>query len=271
MSILGPNPSPAAARQDRASRIHRELPARSARSRRQVQRVVCGHARPRHEDLSEPEKTWVAQAVPKGGARQVLVTLAATPPSARRQPASWPRNVRANRQRQEPSVEADQRAADTFRVMCEQYINTELAGLRRGREVAIPLRSDWLGQVPQRTRVKRPGGRSSVGDCVERRPCAPAARWSSCYDREDRITGETGQDQKRARALGRTPRDGRRRAVFGSAAADGRFGLQVSPAAGLRDRTVGLTAQAMRRQRVLSDIEIRAICRLPLGVDFTGS
>src|SRR5260370_17952584 len=49
------------------------------------------------------------------------------------------------------------------------------------------------------------------------------------------------------------------RRIFSFAANHGHSGIKISPAASLRDKSVGLTGSMMRRQRILTDDEIRAV------------
>jgi integrase len=49
------------------------------------------------------------------------------------------------------------------------------------------------------------------------------------------------------------------RRVFGFAANHGHAGIKVSPAASLRDKSVGLTGAMMRRQRILTEDEIKSV------------
>ena len=49
------------------------------------------------------------------------------------------------------------------------------------------------------------------------------------------------------------------RRIFSFAANHGHAGIKVSPAASLRDKSVGLTGSMMRRQRILTEDEIRAV------------
>jgi len=52
-----------------------------------------------------------------------------------------------------PNHEKQKLAVETFGALAELYIKDELPNKRQGKEVERYLRSDWLGQVPIRTRV----------------------------------------------------------------------------------------------------------------------
>jgi integrase len=51
------------------------------------------------------------------------------------------------------------------------------------------------------------------------------------------------------------------RRIFSFAANHGHSGIKVSPAASLRDKSVGLTGSMMRRQRILTEGEIKSVWR----------
>ena len=178
-------------------------------------------------------------------------------------------SVRANRQRQEPERRSpDQRAADTFRVMCEQYINTELAGTAAGagggrHHPALGLAGAGARSARRVEAARRP---VHLGDRVERRPRAPAARSASSDDREDRIAGAPGQDQERARALGRTPRHGRRarRVWLGRCRWPVRFAKSARPPGCVIAQSVS-QPRPCAASASSSDVEIRAIWQAAAG------
>lgn len=204
-------------------------------------------------------KSYVLQAMTRPGGRQVLVTLGRVGsmrlPAARK--AAWAalEQLQAGK---DPNREKQTAGASTFGALAEMYIADELAGKRQGRTVETYLRRDWLGETPFRARVTTHGKTEWITEWKPGRdrqfsdlPAASITR-EDILDRLNVIRRERGKYAAR-HALAAI------RQVLNWAAATYRAGVRVSPAAGLRDRVVGLTGAALMRHRVLTADEIRAI------------
>jgi integrase len=145
-------------------------------------------------------------------------------------------------------AEAERRLAErrakreTFREAAEQFI-PELKGLRRGRATEAALRHNFLGQV-------RDGGgwRDSDDPAWRDLPVAEIKR-RDIVQRLDEIKRARGKHAAR-NALNPIRR------FFNWCAEGERFGIEVSPCAGVRDKTIGVTKRDLQRKRVLTDDEL---------------
>jgi integrase len=165
-----------------------------------------------------------------------------------------PREANAEKAREEA-----RKRADTFAVAVEKFIENEASRkLRTWRETEAILRRGFLGQKPKLTR--RTDERGWVAEWIDEkkpvwrdRPIAEIAR-RDVIERLDEIKARAGKHAAR-HALAAVRR------LFNWAADGERFGVEVSPAALIRDKTIGITNKDLQRKRVLTDPELRDVWR----------
>jgi integrase len=157
--------------------------------------------------------------------------------------------------------EAQRRRHETFGAAVEQFLaDGELSGRRSRRETEAILRRQFLGQVSERVRtVTERDGKTVTGwvtkwrdgsESVWRdRPIAEIAR-RDAIERLDEIKRRGGKHAAR-HALGAVRR------FFNWCAEGERFGVEVSPCASVRDKTIGVSGRDLKRRRVLADDELR--------------
>jgi integrase len=124
--------------------------------------------------------------------------------------------------------------------------------------VARYIRADWLGQIPHQTKTWQ--GLRSVWT-IEWRDCKDTIfrdRPAALITREDILGRLNAIRRARGSYAARHALDAVRR-IFSFAANHGHAGVKVSPAASLRDKSVGLTGALMRRQRILTEDEIKSV------------
>ena len=176
-------------------------------------------------------------------APNVLGTLAA---------GRTPAELEAERLREEA-----RRRKETFASAVAEFITDgALAGLRSGRETEAILRRDFLGQV--RGAAERDGQRSEdwVGGpdpLWSKTPVAQIAR-RDVITRLDEIKRARGKHAAR-HALGAV------RKFFAWCVEGERFGVDASPCANMRDKTLGFAkdGRELKRKRVLIDEELRDV------------
>ncbi len=173
----------------------------------------------------------------------VLGTLAA---------GKTPAELEAERSREEA-----RRRAETFASAVADFVaDGALAALRSGRETEAILRRDFLGQV--RSEVERDGQKSEdwVGGpdpLWNKTPVAQIAR-RDVITRLDEIKRARGKHAAR-HALGAV------RKFFSWCVEGERFGVDASPCANVRDKTLGFAkdGRELKRKRVLTDEELRDV------------
>jgi integrase len=133
-----------------------------------------------------------------------------------------------------------------------------LASKRQGRTVETYLRTDWLGQVPYRARVTENGKTEWRTEWKPGRDHRFSDRPASSITREDILDRLNIIRKERGKYAARHALAAIRQ-VMNWAAEHHRAGVRLSPAVGLRDKTVGLGSAALMRQRVLTEDEIRAV------------
>jgi integrase len=165
----------------------------------------------------------------------------------------------------EAAREAARRRADTFATAVEKFIDHEEGkGLRSWRETEAALRRDFLGQVPKRERKTTVREGRNVTEWVTEwtdskkpawrdRPIAEITR-RDVIERLDEIKARRGKYAAR-HALSAM------RKLFNWAEEGERFGLEESPAARIRDKTIGIIGKDLKRTRVLNDTELRDVWR----------
>lgn len=203
-------------------------------------------------------KTYVVLARPQHAGRQVMVTLgrAGAMKLAAARKKAWDALTQMHRGIN-PNHEKRKLLVESFGALAEKYIAEELPHKRQGTQVARYIRADWLGQEPKRTREPLPSGRwktqwvDSKDPIFRNRPAALITR-EDILARLNTIRRTRGPYAAR-HALNAVQR------VFSFAANHGHSGIKISPAATLRDKSVGLTGAMMRRQRILSADEIKQV------------
>ncbi|MGH7074524.1 MAG: tyrosine-type recombinase/integrase [Stellaceae bacterium] len=179
-------------------------------------------------------------------AREAVPAILATITSGKR-----PREVEVERRRKRARQEHETCAA-----AIASYIADERGrGLRTNRETEAILRQEFLGQIGRREEGKRTGkiidwsdGRNAIW---RDRPVSEITR-RDVIERLDEIKARGGKYASR-RSLGAIRR-------FFNWCADGeRFGIEVSPCANVRDKTIGITGRDLKRSRVLNDGELREV------------
>jgi integrase len=150
--------------------------------------------------------------------------------------------------------------------MAEKFIKAELKGLRQGHQAESFLRRDRLGQIPlahkwrrekaangwRLFRVPQGGWTDGSPSMLRNRPIKSITR-GEIVDRLDEIRAERGKYAAR-HAL-----DAIRRLLNWAAQGDT---IDVSPIASLKvKRATGLSGDDMRRERVLTEDELRALWR----------
>ena len=192
-------------------------------------------------------KTYVVRARPRPTDRQIMVTLgrAGTLKLAAARKAAW-EALQQMQRGLNPTHEKRKLVVESFGALAEMYMAEELPQKRQGHQVARYIRADWLGQVPHQTKTWQ-GPRSvwktkwqdSKDPIFRDRPAA-------LITREDILARLNTIRRARGSYAARHALDAVRR-VFGFAANHGHAGIKVSPAASLRDKSVGLTGAMMRR------------------------
>jgi integrase len=159
-----------------------------------------------------------------------------------------PKDVRAEAEREEA-----RRRADTFATAVEKFV-ADKKERRTHREIEAVLRREFLGQQAKRTR----NGTKWVIEWVDgkdpiwrNRPILDITR-RDVVERLDEIKARNGKHAAR-HALSIV------RSLFNSAADGERFGLEKSPAARVRDKTIGVTKKDLERKRVLAEDELRDV------------
>jgi integrase len=166
-----------------------------------------------------------------------------------------------NQLKAEAVREAARRRADTLATAVEKFVEHEEGkGLRSRRETAAILRREFLGQVPKRVRQATERGGKAVTEWIDGkdplwrdRPVLDITR-RDIIERLDAVKARAGKHAAR-HALGAV------RKLFNWAEEGERFGLEESPAARIRDKTIGITGRDLKRQRVLGDAELRDVWR----------
>lgn len=151
---------------------------------------------------------------------------------------------------------------NTFAIAVERFIEYQKGkALRRWRSTEAILRRHFLGQTWT-------GRRGPNGEWFIKWQPGPDPLWSAkpvaSITRDDIVEILDGIENRFAKrsALASV------RALFGWAQELKRFGIEVSPALGMRDRTLGITAKQLRRQRTLDDSEIRSVWAAALGMGY---
>jgi integrase len=167
--------------------------------------------------------------------------------------------------------EAARRRADTFASAVEKFVEHEEAkGLRSRRDTEAVLRREFLGQVPKRERKTTRSESETVTEWI--------TKWSDGRNpvwRDRPIVEITRRDvlerldeiRKRNKYAARHAL-GTIRKLFNWAEDSGRFGLEDSPAARIRDQTIGVTGKDLKRTRVLNDAELRDVWRAADAVGY---
>lgn len=204
-------------------------------------------------------KTYVLLARTLSGT-QSLVTLGRTGtlslPDARK--AAWAALSKLQKG-ENPNAEKKALSSQTFGGLATLYME-ELKAKRQGHQVEGYLRRDWLGELPVRRRITQDGrtfwqttwtpGKNGI---LREKP-APLITREDILARLNIIRTTRGKFAAR-HALSSI------RQALNWAAEFNICGVKTSPAAFLRDKSVGLSGKDMRRQHVLSDDEIKAIWR----------
>ena len=204
-------------------------------------------------------KTYVVLARPNRAERQVMVTLgrAGTMKLSVARKKAWDALHQMQRGLN-PNNEKRKLVVDTFGALAELYIKEELPNKRQGKEVERYLRLDWLGQKSSRTRVRENGRNVWKVEWRDGKDPIFRNKPAALITREDILARLNTIRRTRGPHAARHALSAVRR-LFGFAFNQGHAGIKFSPAAGLRDKNVGLNGKMMRRQRVLNETEIRTI------------
>jgi integrase len=145
--------------------------------------------------------------------------------------------------------EEQRRRKETFGAAVDEFLVTgELDGLRSGHETETLLRREFLGQI-------RTGGEWIDGsDPLWRDTAIASISRRDVIERLDAIKRRGGKYAAR-HALGAV------RKFFNWCAEGERFGVDVSPCASIRDKTIGFSKDGrdLKRKRVLTDAELRDV------------
>ncbi len=136
---------------------------------------------------------------------------------------------------------------ETFEAAFKDFIAAgALTGLRSGGEIERTLRRDFLGQTPDGQ------GWTDGPDAIWGTRSVAEIKRSDVVERLDAIKRARGKHAAR-HALGAV------RKFFNWCADGERFGVEISPCANVRDRTLGFAkdGRELKRKRVLSDEELR--------------
>jgi integrase len=204
-------------------------------------------------------KTFVVRARPRPTDRQIMVTLgrAGTIKPAAARKAAWDALQQMQRGLN-PNHEKRKVVIDTFKALAEMYIADELPQKRQGHEVARYIRNDWLGQESHQTKIWE-GLRSTwKTEWQDGKDPIFRNRPAALITREDILARLNTIRRTRGPYAARHALSAVRR-VFNFAADHGHAGIKVSPAANLHDKSVGIKGAMMRRQRILTEDEIRAV------------
>jgi len=204
-------------------------------------------------------KTYVVRARPRPTDRQIMVTLgrAGTMKLASARKAAW-EALQQMQRGLNPNHEKRKLVIETFGALAEMYIAEELPQKRQGHEVARYIRNDWLGQESHQTKVWQ-GLRSSwKTEWKDGKDPIFRNRPAALITREDILARLNTIRRARGPHAARHALSAVRR-VFNYAAERGHAGITVSPAAMLRDKSVGITGAMMRRQRILTEDEIKLV------------
>jgi integrase len=215
--------------------------------------------RPRRTIRPTGVKTYVVRARPRPTDRQIMVTLgrAGTLKLAAARKAAWDALQQMQRGLN-PNHEKRKLVVESFGALAEMYMAEELPQKRQGHQVARYIRADWLGQIPHQTKTWQ--GPRSVWktEWKDGKDGIFRDRPAVLITREDILARLNTIRRSRGSYAARHALDAVRR-VFGFAANHGHASIKVSPAASLRDKSVGLTGAMMRRQRVLTEDEIKSV------------
>ncbi len=216
-------------------------------------------------------KSFIVYKRPAGAVAPVIVTLGRYPAmklAKARELApgvlgtlaegKLPADVEAERRREEA-----RRRADTIATAVEKFIEYEEGkGLRTWRETEGILRREFLGQEAKRRRVTSERGGKTETEWVTEWAQGPEPVWSArpilsitrrdVIERLDAIKARGGKHAAR-HALSAV------RKFFNWAEEGERFGVEESPAARVRDKTLGISGRDLKRQRVLNDPELRDV------------
>jgi integrase len=165
-----------------------------------------------------------------------------------------PREVEAEHQRANA-----RKRRDTFATAVAAFIDDEQTkGLRSSSGTEAVLRREFLGQTWRRVEIELEGAKKKIiewHDGRERiwrdRPIVEITR-RDVIERLDAIKRRGGRYAAR-HALGAI------RKFFNWCAEGERFGVETSPCANVRDKTIGIQGKDLKRNRVLSDDELRDV------------
>lgn len=216
-------------------------------------------------------KKWVLQSKVWGSENQTLVTLGDFPALSFDMAARLARpHLETMGGGQNPNILKEESKGSQFGRLVDDYVNLVLPQLRTGPGTESVLRREWCGMKPVKRKEKVNGRTRTIKEWVpdgapifRDRP-VKFIRKQDIIARLDAIRAERGRHAARAAMCAV-------RSALGWAARDARFGLSVSPAAGLRDQSVGLSERDLRRDRVPSDSEVRAIWRAAGDMGVFGS
>jgi len=202
-------------------------------------------------------KIYVCQAVPYGGTNPQLITFDRTdliPLEEARQLAL--KCLAAMARGDDPGrARRDERENTLYKVL-KEYCEEALDGLDTAWHIECTLFKEWLNMVeaipnPNHLITAKwvidPAARSSLRD----RPITRITRLD-LLDRINQVKKNRGKSPAR-NVMAKI------RAAFTWAFNSGRYNMQFNVAAGLSDKTIGITSKDLKRKRVITNDEIRII------------
>ncbi len=156
--------------------------------------------------------------------------------------------------------ERERRRRNTITAAVESFIEDEKSrGLRTASDTEAVLQREFLGRKRegQGTATTWLNGREPIW---RDRPAAEIER-REIISRLDEIKRRSGKHAAR-HALSAI------RKFFNWCEAGERFGIEVSPAARIRDKTLGITGRDLKRRRVLDDTELRDVWQAAKSLNF---
>jgi hypothetical protein len=165
-----------------------------------------------------------------------------------------PREVEAEQQRA-----SARKRRDTFATAVAAFIEDERTkGLRSSGETETVLRREFLGQAWRRVEIERDGIKKRIIEWHNGRESIWRDRPNLEITRRDVIERLDAIKRRRGRYAARHAL-GAIRKFFNWCAEGERFGIETSPCANIRDKTIGIKGKDLKRHRVLDNDELRDV------------
>lgn len=165
-----------------------------------------------------------------------------------------PREVEAEQQRA-----SARKRRDTLATAVAAFIEDEQTkGLRSSGETETVLRREFLGQTWRRVEIERDGIKKRIIEWHNGREPIWRDRPILEITRRDVIERLDAIKRRRGRYAARHAL-GAIRKFFNWCAEGERFGIETSPCANIRDKTIGIKGKDLKRRRVLDNDELRDV------------